>query len=524
MRNVAAAELEKTNEVSSLVFFCTPPLGAYATTKSLPQHGKESNAMRVFLDVAADQTPLGRITVVLRDDVCPKTCENFRRLCVDHHLRGGGETTTNNNNNYNADFKGGFKNSTFHRIIPNFMCQGGDFTNNDGTGGKSIYGKTFPDENFILKHSGPGVVSMANSGPNTNGSQFFLCTSKTQWLDGKHVVFGQVTKSGMEVVRKMETFGSKSGKTSKVIRVMECGEIDEQLEKEEDMGDDDAVKTKKRVDLAEAKKMEDQFREERENDERAKAAQRMMSEMKNEENTNREDHDDDGFDRLEVTLSAAPDLDKMTAKQRKLYELRQRMNLGRTLNHSAVLDEKKREDNPDEYAEQARRKQIEQVKHRREEEAKLKGVDPGKYLLTQTAEQVERIKKKPKFEDKNPHNRFAQEKQAIRYERNVNDIKVSEEEYEKKKLQSAEFYRDADSLLYGTDKASKEGIEKLQKFMKERDEKRRKRVVAEKIKDSKGDGINDGNSKFNAKLDRHYGKYTKEIKANLERGTALPDH
>ena len=225
--------------------------------------------------MAADQTPLGRITVVLRDDVCPKTCENFRRLCVDHHLRGGGETTTKNNNNYNADFKGGFKNSTFHRIIPNFMCQGGDFTNNDGTGGKSIYGKTFPDENFILKHSGPGVVSMANSGPNTNGSQFFLCTSKTQWLDGKHVVFGQVTKSGMEVVRKMETFGSKSGKTSKVIRVMECGEIDEQLEKDEDMGDDDAVKTKKRVDLAEAKKMEDQFREERENDERAKAARRM---------------------------------------------------------------------------------------------------------------------------------------------------------------------------------------------------------------------------------------------------------
>ena len=200
--------------------------------------------MKVFLDVAADQTPLGRITVVLRDDVCPKTCENFRRLCVDHHLRGGGETTTNNDN-YNADLKvGGFKNSTFHRIIPNFMCQGGDFTNNDGTGGKSIYGKTFPDENFILKHTGPGVVSMANAGPNTNGSQFFLCTSKTQWLDGKHVVFGQVTKSGMEVVRKMETFGSKSGKTSKVIRVMECGEIDEQLEKDEDMGDDDAVKTK----------------------------------------------------------------------------------------------------------------------------------------------------------------------------------------------------------------------------------------------------------------------------------------
>ena len=487
----------KNVEHRALLFFF-PIIGFFSshrekkdTTKAPP-----NDDMKVFLDVAADQTPLGRVTIELRPDVCPKTSENFRQLCI------------------NRDPSNGFKSSCFHRIIPNFMCQGGDFTAGDGTGGTSIYGKTFADENFILKHSGPGVVSMANSGPNTNGSQFFLCTSKTQWLDGKHVVFGRVSQSGMEVVRKMEKYGSKSGKTSKVIRIIECGEIDEALEKDE--YDGDLAKKKKQMDLAKAKKMEDQFREERENDERAKAAQRMVSEMKNEE---KEDDDD-----LDVSLSAAPDLDKMTANQRKLYELRQKMNLGRTLNHTAVLDEKKREDNPDEYAEQVRRKQMEQVKQRREEEAKLKGMDPENYLLTQTAEQVERIKKKPKFEDNNPHNRFAQEKQAIRYEQNVNDIKISEEEYVKKKHQSAEFYRDADSLLYGTDKASKEGIEKLQKFMKERDEKRRKRNMAEKIKDSKGDGINDGNSKFNAKLDRHYGKYTKEIKANLERGTALPEH
>lgn len=160
---------------------------------------------KVFLDVTADGRPLGRIVIELRADVVPKTAENFRALCT-------GE-------------KGfGFKASTFHRVVPQFMLNGGDFTNHNGTGGKSIYGAKFADENFTLKHTGPGVVSMSNTGPNTNGSQFMICTVATPWLDGKNVVFGQVV-TGMDVVGKIENLGTSAGKTTARIVIENCGQL-----------------------------------------------------------------------------------------------------------------------------------------------------------------------------------------------------------------------------------------------------------------------------------------------------------
>ena len=160
---------------------------------------------RVFFDIAVNGAKLGRIEFELYAHKVPKTAENFRSLCC------GDKGMT-------------YKGSKFHRIIPQFMCQGGDFTRGNGTGGKSIYGDKFNDENFDMKHTEPGLLSMANAGPNTNGSQFFITTVKTPWLDGKHVVFGKVV-NGFDIVKQMEAIGTQSGNPTKEVLIQDCGEL-----------------------------------------------------------------------------------------------------------------------------------------------------------------------------------------------------------------------------------------------------------------------------------------------------------
>jgi cyclophilin family peptidyl-prolyl cis-trans isomerase len=167
---------------------------------------------KVFFDVAYNNEPIGRIVFGLFGEVVPKTSENFRALCTGEK----GES----NSGHNLHYKG----SKFHRIIPEFMIQGGDFTNHNGTGGESIYGRKFNDENFKLKHSSEGLLSMANAGPNTNGSQFFITTIPTPWLDGNHCVFGQVLE-GYEHVKTLESYGSQSGSVKGLATIADCGEL-----------------------------------------------------------------------------------------------------------------------------------------------------------------------------------------------------------------------------------------------------------------------------------------------------------
>ena len=168
---------------------------------------------RVYFDVTIGDDAAGRIVFELHADVVPKTAENFRALCTGE--KGAGRSGKPLH----------YKGSTFHRVIPDFMCQGGDFTAGNGTGGESIYGAKFADENFDIKHTESGLLSMANAGPGTNGSQFFITTAQTPWLDGKHVVFGRVT-DGMDVVRAMEAQGSQSGHTRQRITIADCGQLD----------------------------------------------------------------------------------------------------------------------------------------------------------------------------------------------------------------------------------------------------------------------------------------------------------
>eukprot|EP00092_Neocalanus_flemingeri_P005861 GFUD01006309.1.p1 GENE.GFUD01006309.1~~GFUD01006309.1.p1 ORF type:complete len:228 (-),score=61.77 GFUD01006309.1:74-757(-) len=219
--NMNVRSLSKLAALGLTSFYCGNSLATLRAEQQVPSKPK---LPLVYFIVRQHNTFLGTIVMELRSDLVPKTAENFRALCT-------------------GEVGYGFKFSYFHRIIPGFMVQGGDVDRLRGTSNRSIYGGLFKDENFTLKHDQPGLLSMANKGPNTNGSQFFITTAPAPWLDGKHVVFGKVVK-GMDVVRKIEASGSEKQLRSAGVQreikpkhqmiIVECGEVTELQEVKEE--------------------------------------------------------------------------------------------------------------------------------------------------------------------------------------------------------------------------------------------------------------------------------------------------
>ncbi|MEM9369253.1 MAG: peptidylprolyl isomerase [Planctomycetota bacterium] len=197
---------------NALIALSSMLFGLWATTAKAQDPTTANVTHKVYFDIEINGEKAGRIVLGLFGDDVPKTAENFRALCTGE--KGEGKQ------GIPLDYEG----SAFHRVIPQFMLQGGDFTRGDGTGGESIYGMKFADENFKYRHTVPFLLSMANAGPNTNGSQFFITTVVTDWLDGRHVVFGRVLE-GQDVVKRIEARGSSSGRTAGLIKIAEAGEL-----------------------------------------------------------------------------------------------------------------------------------------------------------------------------------------------------------------------------------------------------------------------------------------------------------
>ena len=483
---------------------------------------------RVWLEVEVGGRAVGRVVCELRADVVPKTAENFRALCTGE--RGVGRRGKPLH----------LKGCVFHRIIPGFMCQGGDFTRGDGTGGESVYGAKFADENFALKHTGPGILSMANSGPDTNGSQFFLCLESTPWLDGKHVVFGQVV-SGKEVLKKMESAGTKSGKTKERVVVVDCGE--EELP-EPAAGTGGAAPAEEfNPDAASLKRLQSALNAERGGAGPPAAApapakplpfKTAQDELKELEEARGAPAPEGGVGKAAAAPApryepepeadaGQPSFEHLTGRARKLAELRAKMQDSRRQNQSAVLVEQKRQADPT----GGRKDSHQGWKKRGAAALEAHGLKETEGFMLQTQEDAEKgYKKKEKKPAPFGWEVFNQKSLYNAYKKRTNTAQhISMEEYEATKAAIPSFYRDADSLELGqAPPASEEAINRMVGELEQHREKRAKFSRRRAHREGRDiDSINDRNAHFNRKIARQFDQYTGEIKANLERGTALPE-
>lgn len=431
---------------------------------------------RVFFSIGIDGEDVGNIVMELFADVVPETAENFRVLCT-------GEKGVSPVSNKPLWYKG----SQFHRIIKGFMIQGGDFTKGNGTGGESIYGDKFDDENFRLPHSSAGLLSMANSGPNTNGSQFFITCKATPHLNRKHVVFGRVVE-GLSVMRQVEALPvSAADLPLQKVEILRSGDY--------------AVLLKAIADAKDAMYSADV--DEIELDDDDVGAPGAKKSRANDDQAN----------------AYIPDISQLSGKKKKLWELKQRMNDARKKNRRAAEDEHARLNVKGDKSKIARAKWVAN-KAEREKDMKSAGRDPTKSYLYETAESVE-SKQRKKERKKNKSfgwDVFNEDTLYRAYWKRADGFKDKNHVIAKPdSLQSAD---DLTTALANTQ--HKDDIGALKADLEAADERKKKfKRRRAHYDDADVNYINDRNKVFNAKVARAFDKYTQEIKANLERGTAL---
>lgn len=452
---------------------------------------------QVYMDIMIGSKAVGRISFELFVDITPKTAENFRGLCTGEYGTVGLQRTNQ---------KLWYRNSSFHRIIDGFMIQGGDITKNNGTGGASIYGAKFDDENFQRRHASAGLLSMANSGRNSNSSQFFITLRPCPQLDGKHVVFGKVI-GGMDIVRKIAKVPVDINSRPKLeVRITESGEIDDK----KDFLKYDAFSKENMELMRHANKHNSlaaiEERQDEENEAEAPAEEEAEEEAKPDP-----EQDDLVIKKLKTEVETN-DLSKTSipeSKLNRLFDLKLKMNEARKKNLKAVVEENRLNNNP-RYLKSLKHSELDEKQKEKERELEFKGLKNKDYLDKPAIAQFKESKKNTA--------------QVFGWEVFNDDTLYRANDKRNKKMP---FY--AEVYQRQKESGNEEAVPNQEEFKDRlKDALEEQKAQSQKFSrrrafdpDEDVNYINERNRKFNLKLKRHFGQYSKEIKTNLENGTAL---
>lgn len=479
----------------------------------------------VYFDLEIGRRPIGRLVMELYADTSPRTAENFRALCT-------GERGLSHTSNKLLHYKG----CIFHRVISGFMAQGGDFTKGDGTGGESIYGQKFNDENFSRQHTCGGLLSMANAGPNTNGSQFFITFQATPHLNGRHVVFGKIIE-GMDVLRIVEMVATDSGDRPKTALVIaDCGQLG--LEEFEPK----AATVTATVPASFGATKIQKYTESNTSNSGSKTSSgdyeekpSQINDIEDVQNVGKTKGDSDGEDADTADIESR--MQGMSETEKRLFKLRMRINKGRKANRAETEAEYRRLKDPKFDAKQRYQEKLEEERKAAEKVGasstlKPRGSDASiakqADLMNITAEAAERVKQKAEIKADSAATfgwqAFTADADYRAYKKKLSKLTTASTTTGDKDTVVFDADNDGDALAYGqaAKSVSKAGVERLSKSIVEAEEARLKYSRRRMHLEGAGiDAINEDNAHFNKKIKRSFDKYTVEIRQNLERGTAI---